>query len=89
MLDTLNKYHEDGLLYKQVHPTLPLTIWNYSEKVQYENLWNDDLLMCRGLVVQRAVCVIERELAVIQIGSRGCLRCNGRLLEKNVISHSE
>jgi RNA ligase len=33
-----------------VHPTLPLTIWNYTEKVQYENLWDEVTLMCRGLV---------------------------------------
>ena len=50
MLEKLNKYYEDGLLYKQVHPSLPLTIWNYSEKVQYENLWDEVTLMCRGLV---------------------------------------
>jgi hypothetical protein len=50
MLEKLNQYYEDGLLYKQVHPTLPLTIWNYSEKCQYENLWDETLLMCRGLV---------------------------------------
>jgi RNA ligase len=50
MLEKLNKYYEDGLLYKQVHPTLPLTIWNYTEKVQYENLWDEVTLMCRGLV---------------------------------------
>lgn len=50
MLEKLNKYYEDGLLYKQVHPSLPLTIWNYTEKVQYENLWDETLLMCRGLV---------------------------------------
>ena len=42
----LNKYHEDGLLYKQVHPTLPLVIWNYTEKVQYEKLWDEITLMC-------------------------------------------
>lgn len=50
MLEKLNKYYEDGLLYKQVHPTLSLTIWNYSEKVQFENLWDEVTLMCRGLV---------------------------------------
>lgn len=50
MLEKLNKYYEDGLLYKQVHPSLQLTIWNYTEKVQYENLWDEVTLMCRGLV---------------------------------------
>ena len=46
----LNKYYEDGLLYKQVHPTLPLVIWNYTERVQYERLWDEITLMCRGLI---------------------------------------
>ena len=50
MIEQLKKYYEDGLLYKQVHPSLPLTIWNYTEKVQYENLWDEVTLMCRGLV---------------------------------------
>jgi len=50
MLEKLNQYYEDGLLYKQVHPSLPLTIWNYTEKVQFENLWDEVTLMCRGLV---------------------------------------
>jgi RNA ligase len=50
MLEKLNKYYEDGLLYKQVHPSLPLTIWNYTEKVQYENLWDEVTLSARGLV---------------------------------------
>ena len=49
-LETLHKYKEDGLLRCQTHPTLPLTIWNYTEKVQYEKLWDEVTLACRGLV---------------------------------------
>lgn len=49
-LQTLHKYKEDGLLRCQTHPTLPLTIWNYTEKVQYEKLWDEVTLACRGLV---------------------------------------
>lgn len=51
-LDTLNKYYEQGLLYKQIHPTLPLTIWNYTEKVQYESLWDEITVQCRGLITE-------------------------------------
>lgn len=51
-VETLNKYFEDGLLYKQSHPTLPLTIWNYTEKVQYEGLWDEVTLQCRGLITE-------------------------------------
>jgi hypothetical protein len=48
----LDGYHERGLLYKQKHPNLPLTIWNYTEKVQYEGLWDEITLSCRGLITE-------------------------------------
>jgi hypothetical protein len=51
-LETLHQYYEDGLLYNQKHPTLPLTIWNYTEKVQYEGLWDEVTLQCRGLITE-------------------------------------
>jgi RNA ligase len=50
MIEVLNKYYDEGLLYKQTHPSLPLIIWNYTEKVQFENLWDNITLMTRGLV---------------------------------------
>jgi len=49
-VSTLNSYYERGLLTKQNHPSLPLTIWNYTEKVQYESLWDEITLNCRGLI---------------------------------------
>lgn len=60
MKTMLDKYYNDGLLYKQVHPTLPLTIWNYTEKVQFENLWDEVTLMCRGLVTDEDGNVVAR-----------------------------
>jgi RNA ligase len=59
-LETLHKYHEDGLLYNQTHLTLPLTIWNYTEKVQYEGLWDEVTLQCRGLVTDDRGNIIAR-----------------------------
>ena len=47
-------------MYKQVHPTLPLTIWNYSEKVQYDNLWDDITLQTRGLVTDDKGNIVAR-----------------------------
>lgn len=49
-LKTLQKYYEEGWLIKQTHPTLPLTIWNYSQTTQYEGKWDEITLQCRGLV---------------------------------------
>jgi RNA ligase len=41
----------DGYVRTQVHPQLPLTIFNYTEKAAYENVWNEVTLACRGLIV--------------------------------------
>ena len=60
MLDTLEKYYKDGLLLKQAHPTLDLTIWNYSPKVQYERLWDDITMQCRGLVTNSKGEIVAR-----------------------------
>jgi len=60
MLDILEKYHNDGLLHKQTHPTLDLTIWNYTPKVQYESLWDDITLRCRGLITNSKGQIIAR-----------------------------
>ena len=60
MNEVLNKYYEEGLVYKQVHPTLPLTIWNYSEKVQYDNLWDEITLQTRGLVTDENGNIVAR-----------------------------
>jgi RNA ligase len=60
MLEILQKYHTDGLLHKQTHPTLDLTIWNYSPKVQYERLWDDITMQCRGLVTNSKGDIVAR-----------------------------
>ena len=60
MNEILNEYFDKGLLHKQVHPTLDLTIWNYSEKVQYESLWDKITLMCRGLVTNSNGDIVGR-----------------------------
>lgn len=52
--DTLDKYVEEGWLISQVHPTLPLTIYNYSQSTQYEAKWDEVTLSCRGLVFDEA-----------------------------------
>jgi RNA ligase len=46
----LEQYSRTGHLFKQNHPTLPLSIWNYSPEVQYRQLWDDITLQCRGIV---------------------------------------
>jgi RNA ligase len=45
---------------KQSHPTLPLSIYNYTQATQYESKWDEVTLMCRGLVLDDAGNIIAR-----------------------------
>ncbi len=42
---------EAGFVRTQVHPTLPLTIFNYTELAAYEGVWTPVTKQCRGLIV--------------------------------------
>ncbi len=59
-LSTLEKYYQNGLLLKQTHPKHDLTIWNYSPRVQYEKLWDDITIQCRGLVTNSKGDIVAR-----------------------------
>lgn len=41
---------EGGYIRRQIHPKLPLAILNYTEKAQFERVWNDATRKCRGLI---------------------------------------
>jgi len=59
-LNILNDYIERGLIIKQVHPTLPLSIYNYSRTCQYGAQWDYITLNCRGLVLDNEGNVIAK-----------------------------
>lgn len=59
-LKILNDCIEKGLVIKQVHPTLPLSIYNYSRTCQYDKLWDEVTLDCRGLVLDSEGNVIAK-----------------------------
>lgn len=59
-LELLKKYHEDGFLHKQTHPSLDITIWNYTPKVQYGRLWDEITKQCRGLVTNSNGDIVAR-----------------------------
>lgn len=48
--DILERYVKEGWLVSQTHPTLPLTIYNYSQTTQYEAHWDEVTLSCRGVI---------------------------------------
>jgi RNA ligase len=52
-LDLLAYYLEQGFVRRQSHPTLPLDIYNYSQKCQFASAWDQTTRACRGLIVER------------------------------------
>jgi RNA ligase len=59
-INILNDYLEKGLVVKNDHPTLPLSIYNYSRTCQYESKWDDITKMCRGLILDREGNVVAK-----------------------------
>ncbi|MEO3856131.1 hypothetical protein [Acrocarpospora sp. B8E8] len=47
----LDEAIENGFVRVQVHPDEPLKIYNYTERAQFAQEWNDVTLACRGLIV--------------------------------------
>lgn len=58
--DILDKYVAEGWLISQTHPTMPLTIYNYSQATQYEAHWDAVTLQCRGLVADDMGTIVAR-----------------------------
>ena len=59
-LNLLNNYIERGYLVRQDHPTLPLSIYNYSRTCQYEGRWDDITLNMRGTILDNEGNVVAR-----------------------------
>lgn len=59
-INLLNEYKANGLLRCQKHNTLPLLIWNYTEKVQFDDLFDPITTICRGLVTDTEGNIVAR-----------------------------
>jgi T4 RnlA family RNA ligase len=59
---TLLTLIEQGYIGRQTHPSLPLTIYNYTAKAQYDKYWVAATLSCRGLVLDADYQPIARPL---------------------------
>lgn len=58
--ENLDHLVEEGWLISQTHPKLDLTIYNYSQKTQYDGYWNEATLTCRGLVMNSKGDIVAR-----------------------------
>ena len=56
----MEDYIGKGLVVKQTHPTLPLSIYNYSRTCQFGRYWDDVTLNCRALILDNEGNVIAK-----------------------------
>jgi RNA ligase len=49
--DELEEMIAEKRIAKQVHPNLPISIYNYTQRAQYANIWTNSERVCRGLIV--------------------------------------
>lgn len=42
------------------HPTLPFTIYNYTERAQYQRVWTPETRGCRGLILDDDATIVAR-----------------------------
>ena len=59
-INILENYLENNLIQRQQHPKLPLYVWNYTPRVQYERLWDDITIKCRALITNKEGEVISK-----------------------------
>lgn len=58
--DDLQKMIRDGYISVRHHPKIDLRIYNYTNKTQFDWLWNRTTITCRGLIVDTSNNVIAR-----------------------------
>jgi RNA ligase len=56
----LQKYIDEKYISVQKHPTEDLYIYNYTQKAQFDKLWTEETLFCRGLIMDSNGNVVAR-----------------------------
>lgn len=59
-VEKLERYVTEGIVERRYHRTLPLTIYCYSRRATFENLWDDVTTKTRGLIVDAQGTVVAR-----------------------------
>ena len=57
-VDELKRLVKEGYIRRSIHPTLPLSIYNYSTKTQFEQFWTPTTRMSRGLVLDNTYDIV-------------------------------
>ena len=59
-LTELQAMLDGGYITRRKHPTADLFIHNYTAKAQYDNVWNETTLTCRGLITDASGLIVSR-----------------------------
>lgn len=59
-IDLLQEMIREGYIQVQKHPEQDLFIYNYTSKAQYDRVWNEITLVCRGLILDAERNVVAR-----------------------------
>lgn len=59
-VDKLERYVEEGIVEKRHHGILPLTLYCYSRRATYEDIWDDITTKTRGLIVDAQGTIVAR-----------------------------
>jgi len=59
-MKNLQQYIDKGYISKRKHPIYDIWILNYTAKCQFDKVWNETTLQCRGLVVDENNKIIAR-----------------------------
>jgi len=59
-IELLNQMVREGYVVKKQHPTAPLFLYNYTAATQYEQVWNEATLACRGLILDEQYNYVAR-----------------------------
>ncbi|HLO53033.1 MAG TPA: T4 RnlA family RNA ligase [Saprospiraceae bacterium] len=59
-IDTLEEMISSGYVRMTKHPERPLYIYNYTAKAQYEYMWNEVTMLCRGLILDENYTIVAR-----------------------------
>lgn len=59
-LVAVNKLMEEGYIAVQKHPDAELYIYNYTHKCQFDKVWNEHTMLCRGIITDQDGNVLYR-----------------------------
>lgn len=60
MKERLQKYIDEKYISVQKHPTEDLYIYNYTQRAQFDRVWTEETMMCRGLILDGSDNVVAR-----------------------------